>query len=60
MEINKIKESINKIFIKINNPKNADKLEKLMERYYYLLNCYDVLENQEILKKDEQFTIRRI
>ena len=51
MEIEQIKKLLDKVHAKINNIRNVDKLDQLLERYYYLLKCYDKLENEKIMKK---------
>ena len=51
MEIEQIKTLLDKVHTKINNIRNVDKLDQLLERYHYLLKCYDKLENEKIVKK---------
>ena len=51
MEIEQIKTLLDKVHTKINNIRNVDKLDQLLESYYYLLKCYDKLENEKIIKK---------
>lgn len=53
-EKNQLKARIDDIFLKINESPKEKELDKLIELYKDLLYKYDIVENKQILKKDEK------